>query len=126
MCEPNDDWPCKFDDSPEVGRSNTDLFPKEDCGTAEPSCNGETEFTFPSEAPNEALADDDEEVTESKIQAFLDEKVKIVYGISYSVCNWLLDCNYSESHQQYCFVVLFLELLRLLISKNCKKSSIIR
>ncbi|XP_057249673.1 mitogen-activated protein kinase kinase kinase NPK1 isoform X1 [Beta vulgaris subsp. vulgaris] len=74
MCEPNDDWPCKFDDSPEVGRSNTDLFPKEDCGTAEPSCNGETEFTFPSEAPNEALADDDEEVTESKIQAFLDEK----------------------------------------------------
>ncbi|XP_021750350.1 mitogen-activated protein kinase kinase kinase NPK1-like isoform X1 [Chenopodium quinoa] len=70
MCEPNDDWPCKFDDSPEVGRSNIDLFPREDCGTAEASCNVGTEFTFPSEA----LGDDDEEVTESKIQAFLNEK----------------------------------------------------
>lgn len=70
MCEPNDDWPCKFDDSPEVGRSNIDFFPREDCGTAEASCNGENGFTFPSEA----LADDDEEVTESKIQAFLNEK----------------------------------------------------
>ncbi|XP_056695963.1 mitogen-activated protein kinase kinase kinase NPK1 isoform X2 [Spinacia oleracea] len=96
MCEPTDDWPCKFDGSPEVGRSNIDLFPREnsgtaeascngetevgrsnidlfpgeDCGTAEASCNGESEFTFPSET----LADHDEEVTESKIQAFLNEK----------------------------------------------------
>lgn len=75
MCEPNDDWPCKFDVSPEVGRSNIDLFPREDCGTAEASCNGETDFTF----PNEASADDDEEVTESKIRAFLDEKVNNFY-----------------------------------------------
>ncbi|KAL2922541.1 Mitogen-activated protein kinase kinase kinase NPK1 [Bienertia sinuspersici] len=70
MCEPNEDWPCKFYDAPDVRRSNRDLFPREDCGAAEASCNGENEFTFPSEA----LADDDEEVTESKIRAFLDEK----------------------------------------------------
>ncbi|XP_057546197.1 mitogen-activated protein kinase kinase kinase NPK1-like [Amaranthus tricolor] len=69
MCEPNDDWPCKFDDSPEAGRSNID-FPREDCGTAEASCHGENEFSFSSEG----LADDEEEVTESKIRAFLDEK----------------------------------------------------
>ncbi|KAA8527568.1 hypothetical protein F0562_034717 [Nyssa sinensis] len=40
MSEPNDDWPCKFDDSPELERTG----------------------------------DDDDEVTETKIRAFLDEK----------------------------------------------------
>ena len=69
MCEP-DDWPCKFDDAPEVGSSNV-LFSTEDQGTPEASCKAETEFSFPSEQ----LADDDDEVTESKIRAFLDEKV---------------------------------------------------
>ncbi|KAJ8442742.1 hypothetical protein Cgig2_011012 [Carnegiea gigantea] len=68
MCEP-DDWPCKFDDAPEVGSSNV-LFSTEDQGTPEASCKAETEFSFPSEQ----LADDDDEVTESKIRAFLDEK----------------------------------------------------
>lgn len=68
MCEP-DDWPCKFDDAPEVGSSNV-LFSTDDQGTPEASCKAETEFSFPSEQ----LADDDDEVTESKIRAFLDEK----------------------------------------------------
>ncbi|XP_074320944.1 mitogen-activated protein kinase kinase kinase NPK1-like isoform X1 [Silene latifolia] len=70
MCEPNDDWACKFDLSREVGRSDTGSLPREDCGIAESSCNVASEFTFPSEP----LADDDEEVTESKIRAFLEEK----------------------------------------------------
>ncbi|XP_057538830.1 mitogen-activated protein kinase kinase kinase NPK1-like [Amaranthus tricolor] len=70
MCEPNEDWPCKLDDSPEVGKSNLDLFTREDNETIGASCHEETEFAFPSEG----LGDDDEEVTESKIRAFLDEK----------------------------------------------------
>ncbi|KAL9240799.1 hypothetical protein vseg_014977 [Gypsophila vaccaria] len=70
MCEPNDDWPSKFDLSPKVGRSDTELFSREDCGTAEAINNVESEFSFPCEPS----ADDDEEVTESKIRAFLDEK----------------------------------------------------
>nr|AZL94781.1 NPK1-like protein [Colobanthus quitensis] len=70
MCDPNDDWPSKFDLNPEVGQSGTEMLSREDCGIAEASCNMESEFTFPSEP----LADDDEEVTESKIRAFLDEK----------------------------------------------------
>lgn len=60
MSEPNDDSPYKSEDSPEFERSNTNLFPREDCGTAEASCNGETEFTFPSEP----WADEEDEVTE--------------------------------------------------------------
>ncbi|KAK9725469.1 hypothetical protein RND81_05G145600 [Saponaria officinalis] len=72
MCEPNDDWPSKFDLSPDpdVVRSDTELFSREDCGTAEASHNAESEFSFPCEPS----ADDEEEVTESKIRAFLDEK----------------------------------------------------
>ena len=91
MCEPNDDWPCKFDDSPEAGRSNID-FPREDCGTAEASCHGENEFSFSSEG----LADDEEEVTESKIRAFLDEKVKmfLVKCLSFSM-NYLNDSGFD-------------------------------
>ncbi|GAB4851122.1 Mitogen-activated protein kinase kinase kinase npk1 [Ancistrocladus abbreviatus] len=61
ICEPNDDWPCI---------SELDPLPRDDSGAIQASCNGDTEFTFPSEP----LADDDEEVTESKIIAFLDEK----------------------------------------------------
>ncbi|XP_074307166.1 mitogen-activated protein kinase kinase kinase NPK1-like isoform X2 [Silene latifolia] len=70
MCEPNGDWACKFDLSPEVGRSDTESLPREDCGIAESSCNVVPEFTLPSEP----LADDEEEVTEAKIRAFLEEK----------------------------------------------------
>lgn len=79
MCEPNEDWPCKLDDSPEVGKSNLDLFTREDNETIGTSCHEETEFAFPSEG----LGDDDEEVTESKIRAFLDEKVKILNRMTY-------------------------------------------
>lgn len=68
MCEP-EDWSCKFDDAPEVGSSKA-MLSTDDHDTPEASCNAETEFSFPSEQ----LADDDDEVTESKIRAFLDEK----------------------------------------------------
>ncbi|XP_044498627.1 mitogen-activated protein kinase kinase kinase NPK1-like [Mangifera indica] len=66
MCEPTDDWPCKFDESPEVDRYEMNLS-----SDARVSVKEENDFSFPcgSSAP-----EDDDEVTESKIRAFLDEK----------------------------------------------------
>ncbi|GMH08410.1 hypothetical protein Nepgr_010250 [Nepenthes gracilis] len=69
MCEPNDEWQCKFDESPELGSIQHNLL-SSDAGLTGTIPNGDSEFTFPSEP----LADDDDEVTESKIRAFLDEK----------------------------------------------------
>ncbi|XP_077222723.1 mitogen-activated protein kinase kinase kinase NPK1-like isoform X3 [Tasmannia lanceolata] len=73
MSEPLDDWPCKFDESPEPRG-----MPSEDsCGSVTgagnisgASAKEENGFTFPCGTSCE----DDEEVTESKIRAFLDEK----------------------------------------------------
>ncbi|KAG6494302.1 hypothetical protein ZIOFF_049326 [Zingiber officinale] len=62
MSEPLDEWPrYKFDMAPEPSRENLDGFHK--------SVIDEHDFTF-----SEPVADDDEEATESKIRAFLDEK----------------------------------------------------
>ncbi|KAG6491206.1 hypothetical protein ZIOFF_052542 [Zingiber officinale] len=62
MSEPLDEWPRhKFDMAPEPSRENLDGFHK--------SVIDEHDFTF-----SEPVADDDEEATESKIRAFLDEK----------------------------------------------------
>lgn len=76
MCEPDDEWPCKFDESPELNRNNACLFsaqaienPSESIGLSGKDDGG---FTFPT---GQGLMDDDDEVTETKIRAFLDEKV---------------------------------------------------
>lgn len=73
MSEPTDDFPCKLDETPKMERScknhttsrkvidRTELFDK-----------GESGFSFQSGLLD---TDDDDEVTESKIRAFLDEKV---------------------------------------------------
>ncbi|XP_008383177.3 mitogen-activated protein kinase kinase kinase NPK1-like isoform X2 [Malus domestica] len=75
MCEPNDDWPCKFDENLETERSGINFSPCETIHEASGSIGAsqkvETEFMFPS---GPSAAEDDEEVTESKIRAFLDEK----------------------------------------------------
>ena len=78
MSEPNDDWPCKFDESPELEKSRINFS----CQTInkaadipEESCNGDKDFTFPS---GPSVAEDDDEVTETKIKAFLDEKVLLL------------------------------------------------
>ncbi|XP_050132515.1 mitogen-activated protein kinase kinase kinase NPK1-like isoform X2 [Malus sylvestris] len=75
MCEPNDDWPCKFDENLETERSGINFSPcqtiHEASGSIGASQKVETEFMFPS---GPSAAEDDEEVTESKIRAFLDEK----------------------------------------------------
>ncbi|KAG9449591.1 hypothetical protein H6P81_009556 [Aristolochia fimbriata] len=66
MSEPIDDWPCKFDGSPQQDFDER---------VNPPSCTeafqeGKNEFTFPC-GP---VSEEDDEVTESKIRAFLDEK----------------------------------------------------
>lgn len=75
MCEPNDDWPCKFDESPELNKSRTGLVPNQTIDSGNRFISpGEVDcgFTFPR---GQSGAEDDDEVTESKIRAFLDEKV---------------------------------------------------
>lgn len=75
MCEPTDDWPCKFDESPEVRKSEANLLShqtqNEDAITTGKSCKADGDFSF-QYGPSET--EDDDEVTESKIRAFLDEK----------------------------------------------------
>nr|GEV36886.1 mitogen-activated protein kinase kinase [Tanacetum cinerariifolium] len=86
MMEPDDDWPCQFDGSPELGKSAcqfdaspelgqsvTNLFPDQvsEMTTESPLDNGDNGFTFPNGASG---MDEEEEVTEIKIRAFLDEK----------------------------------------------------
>ncbi|GAV84603.1 Pkinase domain-containing protein [Cephalotus follicularis] len=75
MCEPTDDWPCKFDGSPDLRKngmnSSCDRTINEIGGRHGVSDHGENDFTFPC---GPSAAEDDDEVTESKIRAFLDEK----------------------------------------------------
>ncbi|XP_057489139.1 mitogen-activated protein kinase kinase kinase NPK1-like [Actinidia eriantha] len=75
MSEPNDDWPCKFDGSPELDKSRVNLFPCQTINKAAKSPgesgNVDNDFTFPG---GPLATEDDDEVTETKIRAFLDEK----------------------------------------------------
>ncbi|OVA05493.1 Protein kinase domain [Macleaya cordata] len=75
MCEPADDWQCKFDESSELEGRGMNLKSGETVnGVASspgPSAEGENNFTFPS---GPSVSEDDDEVTELKIRAFLDEK----------------------------------------------------
>ncbi|CAA0834761.1 Mitogen-activated protein kinase kinase kinase 3 [Striga hermonthica] len=56
ICKPNDDWPCKFDGSSEMDKSEMRSFPNQSMDLGQLG------------------AEDDDEVTESKIRDFLDEK----------------------------------------------------
>ncbi|CAL0302288.1 unnamed protein product [Lupinus luteus] len=73
MSDPSDDWGCKFDASPELDHRK--VGPDIDESYMRPSHSGEskghTDFSFPS-VPS--LTEDDEELTELKIQDFLAEK----------------------------------------------------
>ncbi|KAF6162792.1 hypothetical protein GIB67_029061 [Kingdonia uniflora] len=74
MCEP-DDWPSNFDRSPEPNENGMNLgyCPTSNGATCSPEASEMTEkdFTFPC---GPSVSEDDDEVTESKIRAFLDEK----------------------------------------------------
>ncbi|KAL0388635.1 UNVERIFIED_CONTAM: Mitogen-activated protein kinase kinase kinase NPK1 [Sesamum radiatum] len=74
MSEPNDDWPCQFDGSPELTKSGTEFLSSQIVEPGNRSLgSGEVDygFTFPT---GQSGPEDDEEVTESKIRAFLVEK----------------------------------------------------
>ncbi|KAE8690505.1 Mitogen-activated protein kinase kinase kinase NPK1 [Hibiscus syriacus] len=74
ICEPTEDWPCKLDQTSELSRSGINLSLGETieaAGTLGLSAKEENGFSFLCGLP---AADDDEEVTETKIRAFLDEK----------------------------------------------------
>lgn len=74
MCEPNDDWACKFDESPGLTKGEAEILPSQivdpgsrSLGSVEVDCG----FTFPR---GQSGSEDEDEVTEAKIRAFLDEK----------------------------------------------------
>ncbi|CAL9200773.1 unnamed protein product [Musa hybrid cultivar] len=69
MSEPFDDWPNEFDYSSEQRKMALDDFGETAMDDA-CSREGKNDFTFPCEP----VPDDDDEVIESKIRAFLDEK----------------------------------------------------
>ncbi|KAK8704935.1 hypothetical protein V6N13_048547 [Hibiscus sabdariffa] len=107
MCEPTEDWLCKFDQSSELNRSGVNLSlgeTKEADGTLGMSAKEENGFTFLCELP---AADDDDEVTESKIRAFLDEKTvelkklqSPLYEEFYNTLNGSLPTSVGTAHRE--------------------------
>ncbi|RDX94719.1 Mitogen-activated protein kinase kinase kinase ANP1, partial [Mucuna pruriens] len=73
MSDPSDDWGCKFDASPELENRGVDFDTDESYMPPDQSGvdKGQTDFSFPG-VPS--LSEEDDELTESKIKAFLDEK----------------------------------------------------
>ncbi|CAN0856640.1 Mitogen-activated protein kinase kinase kinase NPK1 [Linum grandiflorum] len=74
MCEPTDEWPSMSNGSSGMRRSelrSSQLINEGLNSSLEMSAKEGNEFTFPS---GSLATEDDEEVTESKIRAFLDEK----------------------------------------------------
>jgi mitogen-activated protein kinase kinase kinase len=76
-----EDWPCKFDEDPLFKRSGYNLSCSQSNHEAidihEASGKGQNDFTFPC---GPVVPEDDDEVTESKIRAFLDEKVHFFFS----------------------------------------------
>ncbi|XP_050220270.1 mitogen-activated protein kinase kinase kinase NPK1 [Mercurialis annua] len=75
MCEPIDEWACKVDESAVLKRSGINFLSSQSlheiANRSVDSSKRENEFTFPC---GPLATEDDDEVTESKIRAFLDEK----------------------------------------------------
>ncbi|KAL6532321.1 hypothetical protein OROGR_014291 [Orobanche gracilis] len=75
MCEPNDDWLlCKFDGSSELTKGGTELLSsriEESENRSFCSVEVDCDFAVPRQ---QSGPEDEDEVTESKIRAFLDEK----------------------------------------------------
>lgn len=76
ISEPSNDWGSKLDGRPELEQRGTNLDTNEQisepAGCTGVSSEGDKDFSF---ACGLSLSVDDDELTESKIQAFLDEKV---------------------------------------------------
>lgn len=96
MCEPTDELGCKFGGSSETEQNGMNLdtnhqmdFPASCSGTIG---EGEKDFSFPC---GTSLAEEDDELTELKITAFLDEKVLFwlelelfVFYVT-GICTWV-------------------------------------
>lgn len=84
MSEPSDDWVCKLAASPEAECEGMNLDPDQKIhlrgGCAETFNDREKDFSFPC---GPSLSEDDEELTESKIRAFLDEKVIMACNVDF-------------------------------------------
>lgn len=75
MCDPNDDWSCKFDETGELNKSSTEFVQNQNIDSGNvvnSSCEVDLGYASPSGQP---LAEDDNEAVELMIRAFLDEKV---------------------------------------------------
>lgn len=75
ILEPFDDWPCKFELSPKQRRDDDESLivsgvPANTAGKVT------DEFSFPH---GPSLYEDEDEVTETKIRNFLDEKVSLIF-----------------------------------------------
>ena len=79
MCEPSDDWRCKDGKSLglDVGRTNLSKDQPVDrpAGSFQQSGKGDNIVSIQCTS---SLSEDDDEATESKIKAFLDEKVLFI------------------------------------------------
>jgi hypothetical protein len=94
MSEPLDDWGCKFDASPELVNREVSLDTDESrMSSVQLESNKEQkDLSFPC-VPS--LSEDDDEQTEVKIKAFLDEKVLLLVGIK-------LIIQRPSFHQYFC------------------------
>lgn len=78
MSDPSDDWGYKFDASPELENrgvsfgTDVSYMPPDQSGDDD---KGQKDFSFPG-VPS--LSEEDDELTESKIKAFLDENVLLL------------------------------------------------
>ncbi|CAN8269618.1 unnamed protein product [Cochlearia groenlandica] len=72
MCDSTDNWPCKFDESPELIGSKSKLLSFK-ADEHEVPCNDETTLTY---TVRSSIAEDDYKATELKIKSFLDEKAQ--------------------------------------------------
>ena len=84
MSDPSDDWGCKFDASSELKNREVNFVTDESYMPPDQSGDdkGQTDFSFPG-VPS--LSEEDDELTESKIKAFLDEKVLLYVEIKFVV-----------------------------------------
>lgn len=94
MCEPCDEWSCKYDETPELENKRVDLDNAEAvdklAGSSESTGKGDNDFSF---RYQRSLSEDDDELTESKIKAFLDEKVVLLFlVINGSVVAFMNSC----------------------------------
>lgn len=86
MCEPTDDMRCQFHRSSETEQNGRNLDTSHQIDI-HAGCSGtigadEKDFSFPC---GRSLSEDDDELTESKITAFLDEKVLLWLELTLSV-----------------------------------------